>query len=106
MGETVAPNSGLPDPANLAGYEQVVKGSAKRMIALLEAEVHHRHQLQKEEQDAEILANRRGQIFALIITLTAIIGGTLAAILGNSVAGGSIAGVTVIALILFRLIAR
>jgi uncharacterized membrane protein len=60
----------LPTSGEFQGYNQVLPGAADRILTIAEKESEHRHALEKDE----LKIKGRGQIFALIIAILAIIG--------------------------------
>jgi uncharacterized membrane protein len=85
----------VPPPNLLAGYENVCPGLANRIFKMAEVEADHRRKLETSVVDANIQHNcrnssesRRGQIFALIITLAGLVAGCYTALQGHDVAGG------------------
>ena len=96
----------LPHPSILVGYNNIQKGFADRIITLAEQEASHRHEMDKEFLNASIQATkdeaieaRMGQIFGLIIGLTAIIAGSYTAIQGAPVTGSLIGTSGVVGLV-------
>lgn len=88
----------LPRPEDLAKYDQVVPGSAERIIAMAEREMAHRHEGDRRTQKGVITTTIISICFAFIsviilsgLTLFALIKGYEAA--ATSIAVGSIAAV-------------
>lgn len=76
----------LPPPESLARYEQVLRGSADRLITMAEALNRHSMLLELNGRNAEIESMRRdysegrwGQICALLVALVAVIGSSYTA---------------------------
>lgn len=86
----------LPPAEELDKYERVLPGSADRIVAMAEKEQRHRHERQDIQVRAEARDSGRGVVFAFMLGLLAIVGGTLTAIFGSAVAGSliSLAGIT------------
>jgi uncharacterized membrane protein len=87
----------IPAPAILGQYEKLVPGTAERLIAMAEKEQNHRHQMDRKITDAQIndlrrsrLENNLGQVFGLVIGLSAILAGSYTALKGSQVVGGLI----------------
>lgn len=78
----------LPHPAILGGYEQVCPGAAERILAMAEKEQAHTHALRSEHIRENSEATQRGQLFALIIGVSSVIGAVTAP---SAVVGGVIA---------------
>jgi uncharacterized membrane protein len=89
----------LPPPELLGQYEKLCPGSSDRIIRLAEEEAIHRRSIEQslvrtdmEQAERDSHESRRGQVCALVITLTAIGAGAYTAIAGHEFAG-SIIGV-------------
>jgi len=83
----------LPPPQMLVQYNQAFPGCAARIVAMAERQATHR----QDPEKTAITSNRKreltGQIFGLLIALSAIACGTYLAIYDKSVAGlGTIIG--------------
>lgn len=96
----------LPPPSTLAGYNNIQKGFADRIIIMAENEASHRHEMDKRVLDARIQVTeyeaneaRLGQIFGLLIGVTALIAGSYTAIQGFAFAGSVIGTSGVIGLV-------
>ena len=91
----------IPHPESMRGYEEVLPGSVDRIIAMAEREANARH-----ANDASVIANeklmieatrdevKRGQCFALIITLFGIAASLLCAYVGQPWVAGILGGGT------------
>ena len=77
----------LPPPSTLAGYEAALPGSADRILKLTEEEAVHRREMERERVTHNHSEVSRGQLYAFILVLTAILGGTLIGSLNDSWAG-------------------
>jgi uncharacterized membrane protein len=66
-------NSPIPPAAELAAYERIVAGSAKRMIDMAELAVRGPIENTAKLTDAEIEASKRGLSFAIILTAVSFI---------------------------------
>lgn len=62
----------IPPPERLSQYNQIVPGSANRIIQMAETQAEHRRQLEDRTFRGQIRQSRRGQWMALVISLTAI----------------------------------
>lgn len=85
----------IPPPSMLAQYDDIAPGLALRLVGHAEAEAQHRRSLENrmvEARIAESKANfaeaRRGQVFALVITMSALMAGSYVAVSGAPWAGG------------------
>ena len=64
----------LPPPGALAQFDQIVPGSAERIIAMVEREQTHRQQHEAQEQRASIGNFNRGQLMAFALSMVSIAG--------------------------------
>lgn len=87
----------IPPPQVLSGYEQLLPGSADRILSMAEKETEHRQKMETKALDAEIEGSKseakdtkRGQICGLIIGITALVSGSYTAISGFPWAGSFI----------------
>lgn len=99
-------NGPLPDPEILARYEKVLPGAAERTFKLLESEQEHRHRMEQKHLDAGIanqkdLKNieKRGQFFALIISVIVMGVSGLTALKGKEATASVLGGGGLIALV-------
>jgi uncharacterized membrane protein len=65
----------VPPPAILAEYNQIIPDGANRILAMAERQQAHRHELEGTVVRSNVTNERRGQLFAFIIAMTAILGG-------------------------------
>ncbi|MCU0514362.1 MAG: DUF2335 domain-containing protein [Anaerolineae bacterium] len=84
----------LPHPAILQGYEDVLKGSADRILKMAEAEQHQRHQNEAALIHAEVFATRYDKYLeaaglgaATFIAALAVVSGALLLASGRDAAG-------------------
>lgn len=96
----------IPPPDDLARYDSIIPNGADRIMALAESQMTHRHRLEQDivvAQVADARAERTerllGQIFALIIGLTAIVAGAIVAIKGQPWPGAIIGGSAIVGLV-------
>jgi uncharacterized membrane protein len=66
--QTVLYAGPLPVSQEFAQYEQVLPGTADRLLSITEKEVDHRH----KNEDRFVRLNGRGQLFAFIIAVLSI----------------------------------
>lgn len=82
----------IPPPHILGDYDKVQAGFAERIISMAEKEQAHRHGIEHHALSSEISILKRGQFFALIVSLV-ILGGSMFLIYsGKEVAGSVLAG--------------
>jgi len=77
----------LPPPEELAKYEQILPGSANRIISMAEQQSSHRQELEKTVIGANARTQTWGLVSAFIIAMTAIGGGIWLSARGMSGAG-------------------
>jgi uncharacterized membrane protein len=64
-----AANNPLPHPEILEGYDYVVEGSAKRIIAMFEKEQKHRHEWEDRALRVHGISTILGQILGFLIAM-------------------------------------
>ncbi|NER97522.1 MAG: DUF2335 domain-containing protein [Symploca sp. SIO1B1] len=96
----------LPSAETLAQYHNLGAEAADRIIAIAEKEQEHRHKMQEKLVDARLLAPRQArnerrlwQIFAFSLAVVSVICGSIAAMLGEPIAGEIISSVGVFGLV-------
>jgi uncharacterized membrane protein len=77
----------LPKPEDLAKYEQVLTGSADRIIRMAEQQATHRQNLERVVVESNAAVQKWGLFCAFVIALSAIVGGILLSLKGMSGAG-------------------
>ncbi|HEY0153893.1 MAG TPA: DUF2335 domain-containing protein [Longimicrobium sp.] len=85
----------IPLPTHLREYEQVLPGSADRIVTMAEAEAHHR----RTSEGRLIRLSEWGLLAALLIALVGMIGGLYVTLRGKSLEGMGTIGVTIVALV-------
>jgi uncharacterized membrane protein len=81
----------IPAPEVLQRYDHIVPGAADRIMRWTESQTRHRHELEREQSEAEIRQRDRGQHYALIIAIAALIASVSCAWLGLPWVSGVIA---------------
>ncbi len=96
----------IPPPSILSEYDQITPGLAERIVSMAETEASHRHGMDTQAISADISFQnkmfaeaRLGQVFGLIIGVTAIAAGAYTAVNGAQWPGGIIGGGGVIGLV-------
>ena len=79
----------LPPPEMLAGYEEVLPGSPERILRMAEKQEEHRHSIEKTVIAGNVRAQQLAVIFAFLIGLSGIGGGTAIALYGHALGGFS-----------------
>jgi uncharacterized membrane protein len=77
----------LPPPATLERYAQIIPGGAERIVGWVEAQAAHRQSLETKRLEADIKNELRGQVFAFIITVLSISGGSFLIYSGRDASG-------------------
>src|SRR6266702_2625802 len=77
----------LPDPSELAAYNQIIPNGADRIMKMAEDQSAHRIQLEKTVVGSQQRQASRGQVFGLIIGLSGLSLATYAAVHGQPVFG-------------------
>lgn len=88
----------IPPPQVLAGYDNVQAGFANRIVAMAEKEQAHRHFIEDKALSSSISIQKRGQIFALILSLLILIGSMFLIYNGREISGSVLAGSVLIGL--------
>lgn len=82
----------IPPPHVLGDYDKVQPGFAERIIVMAEKEQAHRHGMEHQALSSGISIQKRGQIFALLVSLV-ILGGSMFLIYsGKEISGSLLAG--------------
>jgi len=90
----------LPPPAQLQEFENVVPGSAERILAMAEKQLDHRTTAENKSLSANILATQRGQYLGAGVSAVAIGGAAIAVYLGaHAVVSVALVGVPLVAVI-------
>lgn len=81
------------------GYNEVLPGSAKRILAMAEKEQNHRIGWENDALKASVHDTSRGQWFGLLIAMVCIDASTFLAMNGHHVVAGILGGVSTITLV-------
>ncbi len=68
--QTVSFSGPLPQPSDLAKYEQIAPGAAERIIKMAEEQAAHRQKLEKKVIDSGIKNSNKGLNYGLLIGLS------------------------------------
>ncbi len=77
----------LPHPEIMAGYEQVLPGSADRILTRAENQQRHRHELDSAALKSEIRMELLGWISGTVVTIIVLVGSIWLLSIGQSVVG-------------------
>jgi uncharacterized membrane protein len=91
--------SPLPDPAELAAYNQIIPNGADRILKMAEQQSAHRISIEKIVITGQQSQAFIGQLFGLIIGLSGLGMATYAAIIGQPWFGSVIGGATLVSLV-------
>lgn len=89
----------LPHPSMLEKFEQIIPGSADRILKQAEAQTQHRINMESKVVAADIFKSYLGLIFGFIIGLSGIGGGIYLATLGFDVFGPLLSGGTLVTIV-------
>lgn len=92
-------NGPLPPAAELKRYNEIQNGFADRILKLAENEAEFRHKLNQDFLNKDFVYKTRGQLFALVIAIFALIVSAICAIFGNEWAASIIGGLDIVGLI-------
>lgn len=89
----------LPPPEVLEKFNEVVPGSAERIIKMAEDQFIHRSGLENKVIDSDIVTSKRGQILGFVIAIVGLVVSLVAIINGSQLAGSVIGGGTLASLV-------
>ena len=72
----------IPHPRLVAGWEQVLPGSADRILKMAEQQQSHRIEMEKQAVGSQLKSNNRGQLFGFILSTLVLIAGIVLLVLG------------------------
>lgn len=77
----------MPPPAAVRGYEDILPGSAERILSMAESQVAHRHAIESHVVRSNVDRERIGQYIGAALAALIIIGGFIAIFTNHSTAG-------------------
>jgi uncharacterized membrane protein len=89
----------LPEPSELAAYNQIIPNGADRIMKMAEAQTAHRIEIEKTVIYSQKNQAFRGQVFGLIVGLGGLSLATFAAMNGHDWFGGVIGSGTLVSLV-------
>ncbi len=89
----------LPPPEVLKRFEEVVPGSAERIIKMAEGQFVHRTALEKKVIDSDIARSKLGQILGFTIAIIGLVCSVVISIYGNQIAGTILGVGTLVSLV-------
>jgi uncharacterized membrane protein len=91
--------SPLPDPNVLARYNEIVPGSAERIIKMTEEQSAHRQRLENKTVTGQTVESNRGQWIAAVISVLFLVGSVWVTREGHDWVGAVLGGGTVVGLV-------
>lgn len=89
----------IPPPHFLQGYEEILPGSADRLIKMAEYQSAHRQEIEKIAISKQLNQSGRGQNYGFILAMTFLVAAFILIILGHETAGTIIGTVDLVALV-------
>ena len=83
----INPATGFISPEILEKYEKLFPGSVKMILEMTKEQMQHRHTIEKNVVNSNIKKDKRGQIFALIISIFITIAGVVIILFGENTIG-------------------
>lgn len=80
----------IPHPEHLERYNQIIPNGADRIMRMAEKQQEHRQELEKHAVQSQLKQSGRGQIFGLVIGISALAIGGTCAMFGNEISGSII----------------
>ena len=80
----------LPHPDILRSFDEVVPGSAERIIKMAEEQSSHRRNLENMVIDSDIKRSKWGQVLGFILSLIGLVVAGFVSVYGNPIAGSVI----------------
>ena len=74
----------IPHPDILRGYEEILPGSADRILSMAEGETKHRHEMEEEIIHTEGRDSLLGIVVAGVLALCALIAGVIVVLVSNT----------------------
>jgi uncharacterized membrane protein len=96
----------LPAPELFRQYDEVLPGAAERILKMAEREAAHRHEMEQMGVYGSLRQIGRGQTFALIVFLGAIVAGVVIALSGAPWPGSLLSAASAVAVAFLRLFPR
>lgn len=89
----------LPHPGFLGAYEDILPGSADRILAMVEKQADHRMAVEKQWIESEDQIRKQGSKFGLVVALTGMLGSICLGVVGNTGASVVMSGGTLVGLV-------
>lgn len=89
----------IPPPSLMRGYEEVVPGSAERILKMAEEQSAHRRKMEGIVVPHQLKESRRGQTIAFVLALLGFATTVGLAYLGATAVAGIMAGTTIVGLV-------
>jgi uncharacterized membrane protein len=88
----------LPDPEDLAKYNQIIPEGADRIMKMAERQSAHRIEIEKTVINSQQVQSQRGQYFGLVAVFVGVGASVYLAMNGHDVVAGVLGGTTVVSL--------
>jgi len=89
----------LPPAEEMEAYNRLIPDGGNRVLTMAEKQLDHRIEIEKIAVNSQQTQGKRGQIFALIIAVLALLVAGYVTVTGHPVTGGIIGGGTVVSLV-------
>lgn len=89
----------IPHPRIIREYENILSGSADRILKMAETQQAHRIELEKKSIESQLKYNKRGQIFGFVIFILGILLSVFFALADMKIFAGTFATITVVTII-------
>ena len=89
----------IPPPELLEGYNRVIENGAERIFVDFESQSSHRREIEKTVIESQLAESRRGQLFALVISIFGLSIAAILGYLGHDWLAAGIGGTTLVSLV-------
>lgn len=96
----------LPHPEHFKKYNQIVPGSANRLLKMVEDDLAHIHSMQRQQSNTETAATILGLISGFAIAVIALVGSGYLIMQNHDVAGAVLGGGSLASLVSIFVIGR
>ncbi len=96
--ESISWSGPIPPPSALQGYENIIPGSANRILEMAEKQTEHRIELEKIVIQGDTTRSYVGLIAGFILSAMVIVGGIYLISTGHDWAGGVLVGLDLVGL--------
>lgn len=89
----------LPPPEILKKFDELVPGSAERIIKMAEGQFAHRTELERQVISSDIQRSKWGQILGFVVAIVGLLSSVIVSIYGGQIAGSVLGGGTLVSLV-------